>query len=249
MTVQATTVGNTLRVAFADLDPLVAVDAAGAIPYFSHFRSIDMLGLNDAHIARVHDESFGRGVQGHELGDGAYVLSREPDVIVAGVTGSSRLAFRGGKQMEADPRFHAHYRRVRMWGDDPVPVRFNIHARIDGRVGVRRTERTVTVPGYLLASAKGTRASLGESGLLRTEFLAPIEAPLEGLALPAGTWRFRIEGEGSLGLGVRRRSDGRTATPVNDSLRLVLETPDVVDVVVAGEPPALVSALVAELDG
>ncbi|MFW2387775.1 MAG: hypothetical protein ACN4G0_05535, partial [Polyangiales bacterium] len=87
VTVLASTIGNTLRRAFGSRDPLVAVDAAGAIPFYSELRSLDMLGLNDSHIARHRSETFGTGIQGHELGDGAYVLSREPDLIVTGRLG------------------------------------------------------------------------------------------------------------------------------------------------------------------
>jgi hypothetical protein len=246
VTVQAESVGKTLGAAFSDRDPLVAVDAAGAIPFFSGLRSLDMLGLNDAHIARAHDESFGQGVQGHELGDGNYVLSRRPDIIVAGVTGSSRLAFRSGKEMEADPRFHQYYRRVRVRGEEPVPVRFNIHVRLDGRVGIERADPSVMIPGYLLARAKGTRARLGPDDRLRTHFLEPVQTELEGIPLGPGTWRIRVDGEGSFAVGARRRSDGRSASPGRDGLELQLDSADVVDLEIGGQPPSFISSVTLE---
>lgn len=245
VSVQAATVGKTLGAAFADRDPLMAVDAAGAIPFFSGLRSLDMLGLNDAHIARAHDDSFGQGVQGHELGDGDYVLSREPDIIVAGVTGSSRLAFRGGKEMAADPRFDRHYRRIRMRGNDPVPVRFNVYARLDGRVGIVRTEDEVTIPGYLFARAKGTQAWPDESDRLHARFLAPVETRLEGIPLGPGTWQIEVSGDGAFGVRVERRSDGLAATPRGDGLRLALDAADLVDITIGGRPPSFVSAVTA----
>lgn len=246
VSVRATTVGKTLGVAFAEKDPLVAVDAAGVIPYYSGLRSLDMLGLNDAHIARQHGDSFGQGVQGHELGDGAYVLSQEPDIIVAGVTGSSRLAFRGGREMNADPRFHAWYRRVRMFGDDPVPLRFSIYCRLEGRVGVERGDRRVAVPGFLFASANGTQARLDEDGRLATWFLAPVETTLAGVELGAGTWRLGIDGSGTLRLAATRQSDGARARAADGGLEITMNAPGLVDIAVTGAETASVRKVVAE---
>ena len=65
---------------------LVAASPAGSISYYMSHRLIDMLGLNDIHIA--HSEATirepGRGRAGHEKGDGQYVLSRSPDFILLG---------------------------------------------------------------------------------------------------------------------------------------------------------------------
>jgi hypothetical protein len=244
VTEMATAVGKTLGAAFKDQDPLVAVDAAGAIPFFSGLRSIDMLGLNDAHIARRHDPSFGQGVQGHELGDGAYVLSREPDIIVAGVTGSSRLAFRGGREMNTDPRFHRWYRRVRVRGEDPVLTRFNIFCRLDGRAGVQRADGSVTFPGHLFANPKGAMARLDSENTLGTEFMNAVEGTVDGIELPAGTWRFTLSGEGPLRLSVRRESDSAVATSRTEGVELTLEEPGRVDVTVAGHSMAFVTEVV-----
>ncbi len=249
VTVAAATIGNTLRGAFEDEDPLVAVDAAGAIPFYSKLRAVDMLGLNDAHIARHHDESFGHGVQGHELGDGAYVLSREPDIIVASVLGSSRLAFRGGREMDADPRFHELYRRVRVRGDEPVPLRFNIFCRIDGRVGVERSQRLVAIPGYFFASANGTQAQLDAHQRLGTRFLAGTTGTLEGIELPAGSWRFSAVGTDALRVSARRESDGVESAQHEQGAELALEGPGRVELSVSGTPPAFLIEVRAERIG
>ena len=249
VSVMASTVGNTLREAFKDRDPLVAVDAAGAIPFFSELRSIDMLGLNDAHIARHHDPSFGHGVQGHELGDGAYVLSRQPDIIVAGVTGSSRLAFRGGREMNADPSFHQLYRRVRARGEDPVPTKFNIYCRLDGRAGVQRSRESVQIPGHLFASAKGTAAKLNASNSFGTAFLTSVEGAVEGLGLPAGKWRFTAVGSGPLRLSVSRQADGAVAARVPDGVELALENAGRVNIAIHGSSPAFLNEVVARRVG
>jgi len=67
---------------------LVALHTAGATPYFNPDMSfIDMLGLTDRHIARrkVGEPRLPRQrLPGHAKGDGAYVLSRQPDYIILG---------------------------------------------------------------------------------------------------------------------------------------------------------------------
>lgn len=63
-------------------DALIAVDATGKIPYFSGLRSIDMLGLNDVHLA--HRE-FDFTKPGHSKFDPEYIYAREPDLIAAWV--------------------------------------------------------------------------------------------------------------------------------------------------------------------
>jgi len=61
-------------------DTLIAVPSAGAIPFYSRLPTIDMYGLNDAHIARA---PFPEGAPGRMMKwDNAYVLSQNPDLIV-----------------------------------------------------------------------------------------------------------------------------------------------------------------------
>jgi hypothetical protein len=61
-------------------DYTVAQIATGIVPYYSRLPTIDMLGVNDRHIARL-DIPLGFGVAGHEKEDGGYVISREPEII------------------------------------------------------------------------------------------------------------------------------------------------------------------------
>jgi hypothetical protein len=59
----------------------IALCPVGALPYASDLPVVDMLGLTDAHIARVAPD--GRYFYpGHQRHDGAYVLSRRPDLIL-----------------------------------------------------------------------------------------------------------------------------------------------------------------------
>ena len=65
------------------LDATTAAQAAGAMAYYSDRTVVDMLGLTDLHIAHIEVEDMGSSVAGHEKRDPAYVLSREPDYILA----------------------------------------------------------------------------------------------------------------------------------------------------------------------
>ncbi len=62
---------------------IIAVEAAGAIAYYSRLYVIDGFGLNDLHIAHLQVADMGTGLAGHEKKDPAYVLDRKPDYILA----------------------------------------------------------------------------------------------------------------------------------------------------------------------
>ena len=59
---------------------VLAIDAAGIIPYFTDLYTVDMLGLNDLHIAHL-DVVTGENAAGHEKFDPEYVLSQCPTYI------------------------------------------------------------------------------------------------------------------------------------------------------------------------
>jgi hypothetical protein len=67
---------------------LAAISVAGSTAFYApSLRFIDTLGLNDRHIARRHvgaGRTVWQAMAGHRKGDGEYVLSRAPDVIVLG---------------------------------------------------------------------------------------------------------------------------------------------------------------------
>ncbi|HEX9638395.1 MAG TPA: hypothetical protein VGB99_12715 [Acidobacteriota bacterium] len=92
-------------------DTLLATNTAGALPYASEFPTIDMLGINDLHIARRQGPGPTRGWIGHERGDGAYVLRRLPDLIVFGnSTGSVQPFYRSDHELATAPQFARLYR-------------------------------------------------------------------------------------------------------------------------------------------
>ena len=69
---------------------LLAVDAAGKIPFYSDLPAVDMLGLNDVHIAHLPAGYFEAG---HNKYDPDYVLSRQPDVLADWIDPRRNLRF------------------------------------------------------------------------------------------------------------------------------------------------------------
>ncbi len=65
-------------------DAVIATNVAGALPYYAGLRTIDMLGLNDLHIAHRKIIGMGRGSAGHEKKDVEYVMGRKPTYVMEG---------------------------------------------------------------------------------------------------------------------------------------------------------------------
>ena len=72
-------VGKWLAASAAPND-VIAVEAAGAIPFFANLATIDMLGLNDRHIAHYGQSDAGAPA-GHQRYDPRYVLSKRPAFV------------------------------------------------------------------------------------------------------------------------------------------------------------------------
>ena len=85
---------------------LVAVNSVGALPYFASSLSfIDMLGLNDRIIAQREIHKLTTVYQrypGHFKGNGAYVLSRRPDIIIIGTNANGILKDDNGRLFLSD---------------------------------------------------------------------------------------------------------------------------------------------------
>jgi hypothetical protein len=118
------------RVLQEDLDEgaLVSVATAGSTPYFApDVEFIDALGLNDAHIAQrpwTGVRALWQRMPGHRKGDGAYILSREPDVIVMGwSTGTLACCawkwFLSDVEIAESPAFRAAYTPYALLVDRP----------------------------------------------------------------------------------------------------------------------------------
>jgi hypothetical protein len=102
-------------------ETLIAANPAGTIPFLANqYKYIDMLGLNDKVIAKRKISKITLEKQkmpGHTKGDGAYVLDRNPDIIIAGpVNGSDPRIdpwWLSDYEMAKDPRFEKNYVKKR----------------------------------------------------------------------------------------------------------------------------------------
>ncbi len=193
-------VGLALKTGFGAQAPLLAVEPGGCIPFWSQLPSIDMLGLNDYYIPRHPPQNFGQGWIGHELGDGPYVLSRQPDMVLFCLPGGSAdPCFTSGKQMTEDPSFYEHYTLVNfqagkaLYGKPRELVTRLWVRREGGRTGIQRAESEINIPAYLFSADHQSAAALDSQG--RWFVTAAPGAPLwlKDVNLPPGTWTIRVE--------------------------------------------------------
>ena len=109
-------------------DKVLAIHSAGAVPYYSGHRAIDMWGLTDRHIARSENPTQGEGMAGHEKSDPAYVFGRSPDLYIP----EDKFFVLKSWELEPDANFpddfEDNYRSVSVEVDGRV---FNCWARRD----------------------------------------------------------------------------------------------------------------------
>mgnify|MGYP001137007207 CR=1 FL=1 len=178
-------VGRTLGAAFEEQQPLYAITAAGALPYWSQLPVLDMLGLNDYYIARNPPPNFGEGELGHDLGDGHYVLQQAPAIIsFCSPYGRQKPCRLSGQQMVKTQEFKDFY--VPMYiAIKPLNGRAaftNIQwvRWQDSPIGVTTQDQTLTIPAYLGAQSASLAAKLNGQNQLFVK-LAPgaaIKLPL-----------------------------------------------------------------------
>ena len=97
---------------------VMAMDDAGVAPYLAERTNIDMLGLNDRHIAHLpgrYNEKF----------DVDYILGRRPDLVVLlsrvpEPTIESDMRLPGHAALFRDARFQAEYRFARRYAFNPT---------------------------------------------------------------------------------------------------------------------------------
>lgn len=180
-------IGELFGEAFARERPLYAVTAAGCLPYFSKLPALDMLGLNDKHIARQPAQP--RMPLGHDHGDGQYVLKRAPDLITFGMPRGDAPAYVTGEEMTVDPAFGRDYARLPFQALEPLVMTSQSYVRLAGRVGVQRTGDEVRVPAYLLQPSRGMPTPDGGMGaLLFKGEVARWTLP----SLEPGRWRVEL---------------------------------------------------------
>lgn len=234
--------GRALKATFAEQKPLLAVDAAGALPFWSELPALDMLGLNDKYIAHHPPPDFGRGVIGHELGDGDYVWERAPDLIAyCGAFGHERACFRSGRMLERKPGYRDAYQPMRVQAEPAGPIA-HIYVRREGRVGLRREGRDVIVPGYL-ASQGPALARPGPAGKLQVHATGRVPAEVHHVRLEPGAYEVTVEGvpsDAPLQLSVLCRGVTVDAS-VAATQRVRVSQGAALDVVVGAEAPGAIA--------
>ena len=184
-------VGELLQRAFGPRAPLLAVDAAGCVPFFSRLPSLDLLGLNDRYLATHPPPDFGRGWIGHELGDGAYVLRRKPDLLLfCTPQGSARGCFRSGSELLASQEFRRDYARVHYETPPPRGLSGTLWVRRDGVAGLRRSPTQLQIPGLLFTANPATIMRASPDGTFEAAVPSTAPARIQSLAVPAGAWRL-----------------------------------------------------------
>ena len=191
-------IGLMLKRGFAKEQPVIAVDAAGSLPYWSELPALDMLGLNDYYLPRHPPKNVGGGFLGHELGEGRYLLDQRPDLVFfRSAEGQADAFFLGGRQMQADPDFRRWYTLVVFEGRVPDVCRSRVWVRRDSeKIGIRRGATEIVVPAYLLNGESDTVAYLDAAGGFVVSATRRQPAVVRDLVVPPGRWRVQAAAAG-----------------------------------------------------
>lgn len=215
--------------AFGAERPLMAVDAAGCLPYFSDLPCIDMLGLNDRHIARHRRPNHIEWMVGHDLGDGPYVLARRPDIIIFNSPwGHTNPMFYSGAEMFLKPEFKRAYKAATFMLDPARPWRLVAYLRVESpKVGLRRTAEAIVIPAHLMMDhPQHPAATLDGDGRPTLEATAETPAVIKDLAIDPGKWTARADATTTSGEPLLLAVNGReVALSRDDAAPAVIDIP------------------------
>ena len=145
-------VGENLKATFPK-QTLIAVTAAGCIPYSSQLPTVDMLGLNDYYIPRHPPANFGNGPLAHELGDASYVMKRNPEIIIFNTGNRAEdVQFNITQQLMNNSLFKKNYAETSVSDyHDNYILYFNKYSE---NTGIKKLNRKLIIPGYLFSAEK-----------------------------------------------------------------------------------------------
>ena len=191
-------IGRLLGRAFAAEQPLLAIDAAGCLPYFSRLPAIYMLG------------------------NGEYVMSRAPDLVLPCLPqGADHGCYRSGRELLARADFRRHYRLLNFKGSEPYRFRSRIFVCADGRLGIRSSASGMTIPGLIFAFGRAS-ATLDAQGRIGTTLKPGQAVGLQANALRGQRWQARVELRGTAEIGVEDRQLTLTAGPAGAHIRALV---------------------------
>ncbi|UCE25777.1 MAG: hypothetical protein JSU74_06985 [Candidatus Zixiibacteriota bacterium] len=220
-------IGLMLKDGFGTQQPLIAVTAAGCLPYWSELPSIDMLGLNDYHIPRNPPDDFGQGWIGHELGVGDYVLSRQPDLIFfCGPSGSAKACFKSGKQMQSRRQFYEQYTPTIFEGREPRMHQSLVWVRrYSEKIGIQQTDSLIVIPAYLVNGMARCVSYLNEDNNFELFLTRGTPAGIADLNVPAGNWQVDVRPSAAVWVTIERRDNRRVMSEGEAPCPLILSEP------------------------
>ena len=220
-----------LKDVFGKEQPVIAVTAAGSLPYWSELPSLDMMGLNDYYLPRHRPADFGKGMVGHELGDGQYVLDQKPDLIIFDV-GSPNPSWRTGDQLKALPEFSERYSPVSVRVEPTGVTAVLFVARDSSRIGIKRAQDQIEIPGFFFTDAETIAWKTG--GSLVPRLTGNHSVSLRINVDSEGDWSVDRSTGDLAGVDTDLKRDGRTlsitlrsnrATPIEIARVVLKRTP------------------------
>ncbi|WP_267403237.1 MULTISPECIES: hypothetical protein [unclassified Chryseobacterium] len=179
--------GKTLKNTFSD-QTLLAVTVAGCIPYSSELPTIDMLGLNDYYIPRHPPKNFGTGTLAHELGDGDYIMRRNPDIIVFHTGFDFKIDLNVGDQLKANKIFISNYLPIIAESkNEKYVLYFNKNGK---SVGIKKGNNSLKIPGYFFKnSSDNISLFLNNKLLKKMEAGKTYHITIDNI--PTGNWEIK----------------------------------------------------------
>jgi len=195
-----------LKKAFGERKPLLAVTAAGTLPYWSELPVLDMLGLNDRYLAVNQGNCNWEGLLGHQVCNPDYVLSRQPDIVsfnVAGVPAGLAIA----ESLAVSEEFLNSYSRVTVQGTRPYRRTGVLWFRKNSpALGIAVTPDSLIIPAYFFNSYKHTVMTL-QNGTPGIVVSSDHHAGIVLTGMPCSERWITAAGSGEPGIDVRQTGD------------------------------------------
>lgn len=193
-------VGRMLGRGFSNERPLLAVTAAGALPYWSGLPCMDLLGLNDRYLARRPSASAGEMWIGHGFGDSGYLLERRPDLILFGTPAGHPPVFGYADEL---PHISAFIENYDLCNFAVPEIGFSSSIYVDRwskTIGMVVGDGEVFVPAYLLTSEGMAYTLLDGNDRFRLVIPPGSSGGARAIPLRAGRWQIVDGASGGIAL-------------------------------------------------
>ncbi len=214
-----------LRLAAGNERPLLAVDAAGTIPYYWRLPTLDMLGLTDRYLAHHPPKNMGVAAQmGHELGDADYFLARAPDLFCFGAPPCREGGvYPAQRELVGRPEFVRDYQLVMLsYASQGNVLKAPLYLKKLGKFGLRAGASKLELPPLLLARGGHAVSEVDSDERLIVRLERGQQLSVPELPLAAGRWRVRagvLAGQGKITL-IGARGDVLLDTDLAGALEL-----------------------------